>query len=285
MAWLEIDGVGIAHEVVGDGDRPVVITAGGRYSKDTPGPRELAGILAQSGCRVLIWDRPNCGASDMCFDAETETLLNANSLAGLLRALDFGPALMMGGSQGARLSLMTAINHPELVAGLFLLWVAGGPLGLAVLAMHYCHDSAFAAQTEGMEAVAALPCWQEQLTRNPANRARLLAQDPEVFVATMQRWAASYFPKDDLVVPAVSPDALRSIKVPTVVLNSGKSDFHHPRAITEALAGMIPGAQLQMPPWSDAEWNELLKTEGMTMYQNWDRLAPQILALARTVWA
>jgi hypothetical protein len=39
---------------------------------DTPGYREPAPALAAGGKRALIWDRPNCGASDVCFDATSE---------------------------------------------------------------------------------------------------------------------------------------------------------------------------------------------------------------------
>ncbi|MGO8890875.1 MAG: hypothetical protein ACLQB1_14460 [Streptosporangiaceae bacterium] len=35
-----------------------MITPGGRFSKDSPGVRELAAALAERGNRVLIWDRP-----------------------------------------------------------------------------------------------------------------------------------------------------------------------------------------------------------------------------------
>ena len=120
--------------------------------------------------------------------------MNTAAFAGLLEKLALGPVILVGGSAGARISLMTSINSPDLVAGLFLPVGAGGPIGLAVLAEHYCFGSAFAAITKGMEAVADLPEWQEQLARNPGNRARMLAQDPDVFLDTMQRWAKAFFP-------------------------------------------------------------------------------------------
>lgn len=284
MPFETVNGLKIAYELIGQGDHTIGITAGGRYSKDTPGMHELGAELAAAGYRTLIWDRPNCGESDMSFDAENESKMNTAAFAGLLDALDLGPVMLVGGSAGARISLMTAINRPDLVAGLFLLWVAGGPLGLAVLAEHYCFASAFAANTRGMEAVAELPAWQEQLARNPGNRARLLAQDTQTFVDTMQRWAKSFFPVDDSPVPGLSEEQLGSIGVPTVILNSGKSDMHHPRYLTEALARLIPGAKLDDPPWADTAWNDLLESEGMTMYQDWALLAPKLVAHARTVW-
>lgn len=284
MAKIDVNGIGIAYDVIGKGDRTVGITAGGRYSKDTPGLRNLAETLADAGFRALIWDRPNCGESDVHFDAENESIMNTATYAELLRKLGFGPTILIGGSAGARISLMTGILHPEQVAGLLLLWVVGGPLGLAVLTVHYCFESAFAAKNGGMETVAALPGWQEQITRNPQNRARILAQDPEKFVKTMERWGAAFLPKDNSIVPGVTAEMLAKVKAPTVVLNSGKSDLHHPRYVTEALASMIPGAQLKDPPWPDTAWVDLLKVEGLPMYRDWAQLAPNVIELAKTIW-
>ena len=66
LAAADLDGVRIAYEVIGEG-RPWVITPGGRFSKDTPGVTELAEELARHGQQVVIWDRPNTGASDVHF--------------------------------------------------------------------------------------------------------------------------------------------------------------------------------------------------------------------------
>ena len=66
MATATANGLTIAYEVIGEG-RPWAITPGGRFSMDSPGVRELAEALAAEGNRVLVWDRPNCGASDVAF--------------------------------------------------------------------------------------------------------------------------------------------------------------------------------------------------------------------------
>jgi pimeloyl-ACP methyl ester carboxylesterase len=280
MPKIDVEGIGIAYDIVGQQGKPIAITAGGRLSKDAPGLRELAGELASAGHRVLIWDRVNCGESDISFDGETESLMNAAALAGLLRALDFGPCLLVGGSAGSRVSLLTAIRHPDLVSGLFLLWISGGALSLAGLATHYYYDSALAAVTGGMEKVANLPVWKEQIARNPGNRDRILAQDPKQFVATMQRWAWSFFPKTDAPVPGLGPDELAAISAPVVVLRSGSSDLFHPRETSEALARMIPNAQLQDPPWGEHEWNEISARGPIpNPFKRWPLLAPQIIGL------
>ena len=60
MAATRVSEYSVSYELVGDQGRPWVITPGGRFSKDSPGVRELALALAERGNRVLIWDRPNC---------------------------------------------------------------------------------------------------------------------------------------------------------------------------------------------------------------------------------
>src|SRR5215469_10808096 len=108
MATATVNGLSIGYEIIGDGPgRPWVITPGGRFSKDYPGVRELAQALAQRGDRVLIWDRPNCGESDVCFEGATESDMQADTLAALLSHLDMTPAVIAGGSGGARVSLLT----------------------------------------------------------------------------------------------------------------------------------------------------------------------------------
>ena len=283
MARIDINGVGIEYEIVGEGERTAAITPGGRFSKDAAGIRELAEALAQGGFRVLIWDRPNCGASDISVTGPSESFQNADMLAGLLRALDMGPALLVGGSGGARESLLTAIRHPDVVERAFVLWLSGGAVGIATLPSFYCADALIAATHGGMAEVADLPGWQEPLTRHPANRERMLGLNPAAFIATMTRWAEAYFPQPGVPIPCVTPDDLAAIKVPVMVLRSGLSDMHHSRTTSEAVAGMIPGALLAEPPWSDREWVERLvgNLKGEAgLFSHWPLLAPMILDFA-----
>ena len=284
MPTVTVDRISLAYEIIGNGPRTAVITPGGRFSKDTPGVRTLSERLAEKGLRVLIWDRPNCGESDLCFVGESESLMHADALAGLLRTLDAAPALVVGGSAGSRVSLLTAIRHPDVVERLFLLWISGGAVGLAALAYYYCHESLAAAALGGMEAVAALPGWQEQLTRNPRNREILLRQDAGVFVETMKKWARGFLPKDDSPVPGVVPGDLAALRMPVMVLRSGESDFHHPRQTSEAVHAMISGARIDEPPWGDREWIERMQaaSRGEGLFARWPLLAPQILEFAGT---
>src|SRR5215475_7321495 len=96
MTLATVNGLNVAYELIGQG-RPWVITPGGRFSKDYPGVRELAEALAAAGNQVLIWDRPNCGASDLCFTGTSESAMQADTLASLIRALGLGPTVIAGG--------------------------------------------------------------------------------------------------------------------------------------------------------------------------------------------
>ena len=100
MPTASINGLSLAYEVIGDMGQPWVITPGGRFTKESPGVRELAVALAEEGNRVLIWDRPNCGASDVSFEGSSESAMQADTLAGLLTHLDMTPAVIAGGSGG-----------------------------------------------------------------------------------------------------------------------------------------------------------------------------------------
>src|SRR5947209_3263373 len=171
MPVAPVNGMEIAYEVVGEG-QPWVITPGGRFTKEVGGVPEMARALADEGNKVLTWDRPNCGASSVAFRGRSESEVQAEALGGLLRELEFGPTVIVGGSGGARVSLLTAARNPDLTAGLAMWWISGGVPGLLSLAQYYCFPSAGAAWRGGMEAVVELPQWQEVLEKNPNNRDR-----------------------------------------------------------------------------------------------------------------
>lgn len=281
MPRAEIDGIGIDYELIGTG-RAVSITPGGRFSKDDPGVRELAQALAAGGLSALIWDRPNCGASDLAFRGNSESELNADILGGLIRKLDLGPTILAGGSAGSRVSLLTATRHPRTAAGLFLWWITGGAIGLSALVGVYCGDAALTAAAGGMEAVAAMPSWREPLARNPANRARLLAQEPTAFISTMERWAEAFTPTSGSPVPGMTSADFAALSVPVTILRSGTSDLHHLRRTSEQVHSLIPGSILEEPPWGDREWIERMAAarRGEGLFANWPKLAPQILRFA-----
>ncbi len=280
MARATVHGHSVGYEVIGEG-RPWVVTPGGRFSRASPGVRELAMALAEGGNRVLIWDRPNTGESDVCFEGESESAMQADVLAGLLEELEMTPAVIIGGSGGARVSLLAAARHPEVAAALALWWVSGGTYGLMTLGTHYCGGSIAAAWKGGMEAVVALDEWSEVLEKNASNRQRFLAQDPRAFVATMERWMGAYCACDGELVPGLPDARARRLELSALVFRSGTTDLNHRRETTEQLADLLPNAVLVEPPWGDDEWNERSAARpggrGEGLFVGWPQLAPLLL--------
>jgi pimeloyl-ACP methyl ester carboxylesterase len=286
MGRATVDGLSISYEIIGEG-RPWAITPGGRFSKDYPGVRELAEALAREGNQVLIWDRPNCGESDVSFTGSSESAMQADTLAALLTQLDMTPAVIAGGSGGSRVSMLAAASHPEVATGLALWWISGGAFGLMSLGLHYCGQSLVKAWEGGMEDVVALPEWEEVLRRNASNRQRFLDQDRREFIATMERWILAYCPCGDELVPGLSGADARALDLPALVFRSGESDAYHTRDTSEQVAAALPGARLVEPPWGDREWierGEAGAAGGGSLFERWSRLVPQLANWSRDVF-
>ena len=281
MARIAISGIDIDYELLGKPGAPAIaITPGGRFPKDSPGVPELAAALAAGGRRVLLWDRPNCGASDIAFGGESESEQAGRTLTQLIRKLDLGPTALAAGSAGSRVSLIAASRDPDVVSHLVLWWISGGALSLISLAYYYCFDQALAASRGGMEAVAKLPGWADQIRRNPKNRDILLAQDPKSYIAQMERWALAYMPSDTSPVPGMSPADFARLKMPTLIYRSGESDLSHTRRTSEWVHELIPHSQIIDPPWPDNEWNErsgYAMKHGSGHFAGWPVIAPAIL--------
>lgn len=277
MPRIDVNGIGIAYEIIGSGSKHAIITPGGRFSKDTPGVRDLAEGLAAQDHKVVIWDRPNCGESDICFEGETESILNADTLVGLLKKLDMAPALLIGGSAGSRVSLIAARRHPDAVRKLVAVWITGDAIGLSGLVGVYCGGIYAAAKIGGMAAVAEDPGLAETVTRNPGNRERILGQDIDAFFETMQRWGRSFLPEGGSPVPGLLPDDFKQLKLPVQIFRSGESDPHHPRYTTEQVHALIPNSTMVEPPWGDREWIDRMGAQEDGLFKNWGKLAPQIL--------
>lgn len=285
MPRIEINGIGIEYELIGDdGAHAVALTPGGRFSMQMGGMRELADALVDGGKRVLLWDRPNAGASDMCFEGANESQLQAEVLTRLIRELDLGPTAIGGGSAGSRCSLLAAAHDPDVISHLLQWWITGGVISVFMLGASYCGESAVAARAGGMEAVALLPTWSEQLGRNPHNREYLLRQDPELFIATMERWISAFIPSADSPVPGMAPGDFESLTMPVLIFRGGETDIWHPAALSESVQRLIPHAELVEAPWPDEAPMQRLSataTTGASPFLDWPKLAPKILEFTR----
>ncbi len=278
MPSLDINGGRIVYELLGEGD-PLVLTPGGRFSMEYPGVRPLAEKLATQ-YQVLLWDRPNTGKSDVKFTGVSESLMHADDLAALLKTLGLAPAILVGGSAGSRLSLVTALRHPDVASKLVVWWMSGGVFGTMYLAMNYILPVIAAALVGGMPAVVDLPQWDDTLAANPSNRERLLAMDTQAFIDIQKRWLNAYIPMPDAPVPGIKEEELAALTLPTLIFRGGKGDEYHPEFLSLELHRLIPGSELIDPPWGEDEWNRVkrLAVAGKGhFFDEWPRLAPPIL--------
>src|SRR5947209_2233886 len=111
MPVAAVRGVDINYETLGERGPWVALQPGGRRA--LAGVKSLGEKLAEAGCRVLVYDRRNCGASGVSFDGgNSENEIWAEDLRAFLSQLDAPPAYNGGSSSGFRLALVNALPHP-----------------------------------------------------------------------------------------------------------------------------------------------------------------------------
>jgi 2-hydroxy-6-oxonona-2,4-dienedioate hydrolase len=281
---VEIRGGQIVYELLGpDSGTPIVLTPGGRFSKDVPGLRPLADQLAEGGMRVLIWDRPNTGASDVQFWGPSESHMRGEVLADLLKALGMAPAVIAGGSGGARDSIITVMLHPEVATKLITWNIVGGVYSTLNLAGVYVLPNIGALKSGGIEAVLALPEWQALIEANPRNRERLLDLGTDGLLAVMMRWLNAFVPKPGQTIPGVPDEEFEKVTVPTMIVRGGVDDLDHPKRTSMEVHCLIKGSQLVEPPWPEDAWERAVEARAQgrgNIFDPWVLGAPLMLEFA-----
>ncbi len=280
---IEINGGNVVYEILGETGEFIALTPGGRFSKDIPGLRPLAEALVEGGYRVLLWDRPNCGKSDVQFYGLSESHMRAETLYKLVTALDVGPCIILGGSGGARDSMLTTMLYPEIVRKLVVWNIVGGVYGSFVLGGHYVTPSILAVRGLGIQGLLSVPEWRERIEQNPANRARLLDLDADEFLKVMLRWLNAFVPKPGQTIPGVPDEMFDNITVPTLIIRGGENDWDHPKRTSLEVSCLIKGSKLIDPPWPEDAWErageKFAQSGGKTfcLFDTWVQAAPAIL--------
>ena len=279
----EINGGTVVYEILGETGDFIVLTPGGRFSKDIPGLRPLAEELVKGGYRVVLWDRPNCGKSDVQFYGQSESHMRAETLRHLITNLDIGPCIIAGGSGGARDSMLTTMLYPDLVRKLLVWNIVGGVYGSFVLGSYYIVPSILAVRGAGMKGVVNVDEWKERIVENPANRERILGQDPDQFLKLMLRWLNAFVPKPGQTIPGVEDEMFDNIKVPTLIIRGGENDLDHPKRTSLEVSCLIKGSTLIDPPWPEDAWERAGearasgKVKHFNMFDTWVQAAPAML--------
>jgi 2-hydroxy-6-oxonona-2,4-dienedioate hydrolase len=280
---IEINGGNVVYEILGREGDFIVLTPGGRFSKDIPGLKPLARKLVEGGYRVLLWDRPNCGKSDVQFYGQSESHMRAETLQQLITTLDIGPVILLGGSGGARDSMLTTMLYPDLVRKLVVWNIVGGVYGSFVLGSYYIVPSILAVRGGGMKDVARVGEWRERIAENPDNEGRFAAQDADAFLKLMLRWLNAFVPKPGQTIPGVEDEMFDNITVPTLIIRGGENDLDHPKRTSLEVSCLIKGSTLIDPPWPEDAWERAGekraagKVKRFNMFDTWVQAAPAIL--------
>jgi pimeloyl-ACP methyl ester carboxylesterase len=264
MPIAQVRGVNINYKIIGDQGPWVALSPGGR--RDISGIELLGTALAGEGHRVVVFDRRNCGASDVVIAGEeSEYEIWADDVYELLRQLNTLPAVVGGSSSGCRTSLLFALRHPEAVRVLLLWRVTGGRYACERLAQEYYGQYIDAAKQGGMAAVCEMEHWKERIQARPSNRDALMKMSPEQFIKVMSHWREYFLKGADLPVIGATEEDLRSIKVPTCVVPG--NDLTHGPQVVENLRRSMPHAEVHVlfPKF----YNEALSPR-----EEWDERAP-----------
>jgi len=284
---LEINGGNVVYEILGETGDFIALTPGGRYSKDIEGLRPLAEELVKGGYRVLLWDRPNCGKSDLQFYGQSESHMRAETLHGLITGLGIGPCIIAGGSGGARDSILTTILYPEIATKLVVWNIVGGVYGSFVLGSYYLIPSILAVRGLGIKGLLHVDEWKERIAENPVNKERILAMDPDEFLRVILRWLNAFVPKPGQAIPGVDDEFFGDIKVPTLIIRGGENDWDHPKRTSLEVSCLIKGSTLIDPPWPEDAWERAGedrasgKVKHFNMFDTWVQAAPAILDFLR----
>ncbi len=250
MPYTNVDGVNLYYEEYGTGPA-VLLTPGGRG--DTNALRPLAALVSPH-CRVILHDRRNCGRSDIVISGDlSEQHIWAEEMAGLLKQIDAVPAYAVGGSAGSRTSVTLAVRHPEVVKGLFVWEVSGGPNSGALMSPGYYGQYIEAAERGGMAAVAETDFFAQRIKDNPGNRHRLMSMDVEQFCSAMRRWQGEFARPNP--IGDVTEEQLKTVRCPTYIFEGNTPDEVHHKVAAENLHRLVPHSELHPSAWTHEEWD------------------------------
>lgn len=219
--------------------------------------RELWGPLAEEFAvlhRVIAYDRPGMGHSTRPRHNGETLALQARMAAQVLEQTGNGPAIIVGHSLGAAVSLRLALDHPRLVSGLVLIAPASHP---------YPGQPAWWARLSSTPVLGDLFCelvipWLAPMMA-PASIANNFWPAPvpvsyfeDAGVGLIFRPLAFRSSAQDVVATrrefAAQASRYADLFTPTIVITAEKDKIVSPKRHARALAADLPAAELVIAP-------------------------------------
>jgi pimeloyl-ACP methyl ester carboxylesterase len=209
--------------------------------------------------RRFAW--PNDGIPDGVDDDVVE---HAEDLAGFVRALDLGPAHLVGHSYGAGICMIAARNHPEIARTLVLMEPGIVPslgfppsapamlklvltrprLGRALVSFGMkCIEPATSALKRG-DTEQAIRAFVDGISAEPSFYDRLPADIKRHMLANSKILSSLFFGKG---APPFGEDNVRRLTQPTLLITGERSPAHFLRT-TDRLARLLPNVQRAVVP-------------------------------------
>lgn len=238
----------IYYEAYGQGETIVYLqsTLGGI----NPGAYYFAGRLS-GHFRVIIWDGPNNGQSDVILrDTLSEYHMYCSCLKELLSGLHISSAHLSGCSGGGEMALLFAHLYPEMTKSIAMYRPTDTTSSIeAEIIRARFHEVAEFAQNHTMEEVAAYSAdpprtrfgrcsaWIAELCRK--DREKILKIPPKDFSSLMKSWG-DWMASKTFYRANLSDAELRKITVPALI--SPCPDDYHPESIALELSSHLPNA-------------------------------------------
>ena len=236
MSVVRANGLEIAYERAGEGP-PLVLVHGAAVDGRMWQP-QLAALADEF--TVIAWDEPGAGRSS---DVPGSYGLAdyADCLAGLIDAMELGPAHVAGLSWGGTIVLELYRRRPELTSTLLLVDTYAGWKGS--LPEHEVR-----ARIEGVRRMLAA----DDHLFDPTLPGLFAGEPPAEYVSLLETLAGAVRPASmrtalEVMAEADLSDLLSRIAVPTLLI-WGEQDARSPLSVARQFEAAIPGAELVVIP-------------------------------------
>ena len=210
--------------------------------------------------------------------------MRAQTLAAMVGELDPGPVVGLGGSGGARDTILFTMLYPHLVTKLGVWNIVGGTFSSMSLAGVYSMAELRTVRASGIEGIIEMPglagSWPDLVAANPRNADRLRAIGAQEFERVIERWFDAFVPKANEPIPGVPEWQFESIHVPTLIIRGGEKDYDHPKRTSFEVHALIKGSRLIEPPWPEDAWEAASAARAAGhggIFDPWVQAAPALL--------